>query len=182
MRPAAMAYPLTEEHVTRIESVAVVGAGFMGTGIAESVAAHGFPVRLFDADERQLSSAHQRIAASLDRAVAGGKPTAQARNEALDRIEAMPELPGVGGVDLVVEAVPEDRGLKLEVMTEIEQAVDDHTLVASNTSSIPIAELASVFARRGRVLGLGRNQDGDFASTNRCLRASNRCNRWLRGS
>lgn len=138
----------------RIESVAVVGAGFMGLGIAENAATHGFPVRLVDADEAQVRSAPERIANSLDRAVAGGKLNAEARDQALERIEPTQDLAEIAAVDLVVEAVPEDLAVKLDVMRQIEKTVGEETIVASNTSSIPIAELAAVFARPERVLGL----------------------------
>ncbi len=137
-----------------IESVAVVGAGFMGTGIAESVAVAGLPVVLRDVDDASVVRARGRIEASLGRAVKGGKLDAAAAEETLGRIELTTELSAVANADLVIEAVPEDRTLKLEVMRALDAAVAPQAIVASNTSSIPIAELAQVMQASERVLGL----------------------------
>jgi 3-hydroxybutyryl-CoA dehydrogenase len=138
----------------RIESLAIVGGGFMGLGIAEAAAVRGLPVTVFDVDERQVSSAPSRMAASLDRAVAGGKLSGAERDQALELLRPSGHLGHIADADLVIEAVPENLELKLDVMREIESIVDPATIVASNTSSIPIAELASVFERPERVLGL----------------------------
>jgi 3-hydroxybutyryl-CoA dehydrogenase len=139
---------------SQIESVAVVGGGFMGTGIAESAAVSGLRVVVRDVDEAALERARARIDASLARAVKGGKlDSAQAR-DASEMIDLTTDLEGIAGADLVLEAVPEDQRLKLEVMEAINRVVSDEALVASNTSSIPIAELAQALRRPERVLGL----------------------------
>jgi 3-hydroxybutyryl-CoA dehydrogenase len=140
--------------MNEIESVAVVGAGFMGGGIAESAAVAGIPVIVRDVDEASLSRARERIDTSLARAVRGGKlDDAQAR-EARERIELTTDLEAIAEADLVVEAVPEDERLKLSVMEAIDGVVADGAVVASNTSSIPIAELAQAVSDPTRVLGL----------------------------
>jgi 3-hydroxybutyryl-CoA dehydrogenase len=136
------------------DSVAVVGAGFMGRGIAESALVGGFPVTIHDVHPAQTNAAEGRIAASLDRAVEGGKLSSEAREDALGRLRRASDIAEIDGAGLVIEAVPERLHIKLEVMREIESAVDPRAIVASNTSSIPIAELAAVFARPERVLGL----------------------------
>src|ERR1700733_14761332 len=123
--------------MSEIESVAVVGGGFMGTGIAETVAVAGTPVRVRDVDEESLRRAEGRIEASIARAVRGGKlDDAQAR-AVRERIELTTHLEAVGEADLVVEAVPEVERLKLEGMGAIDGAVADNGIVSSNTSSIP---------------------------------------------
>jgi 3-hydroxybutyryl-CoA dehydrogenase len=137
-----------------IESVAVVGAGFMGAGIAESAAVAGLPVVVRDVDEPSIDRARQRLDASLERAVAGDKLDAAHAAVARDRIELTTDLGAISGADLVIEAVPEDERLKLEVMHAIDGVASDTAIVASNTSSIPIAQLAQAVKNPERVLGL----------------------------
>jgi 3-hydroxybutyryl-CoA dehydrogenase len=137
-----------------IESVAVVGGGFMGTGIAESVAVCGLPVIVRDVDEASVSRAGERIEASLARAVRGGKLSESDAGDVRSRIELTTDLAAIAQADLVVEAVPEDERLKLSVMEAIDGVVSDGAIVASNTSSIPIAELAQAISDPTRVLGL----------------------------
>jgi 3-hydroxybutyryl-CoA dehydrogenase len=137
-----------------IESVAVVGGGFMGVGIAESAAVAGLPVVVRDIDQPSIDRARQRLESSLERAVAGDKLDAAHAAVARDRIELTTELDAIGGADLVIEAVPEDERLKVEVMDAIGGAVSEEVIVASNTSSIPIAQLAQAVKNPERVLGL----------------------------
>jgi len=140
--------------MSEIESVAVVGAGFMGTGIAESVAVAGMPVVVRDVDEASLARAGERIETSLARAVRGGKLDDEHARAARDRLELTTHLEAIGQADLVVEAVPEDERLKLSVMEAIAGVARPDAIVASNTSSIPIAELAQAVHAPSRVLGL----------------------------
>jgi 3-hydroxybutyryl-CoA dehydrogenase len=137
-----------------IESVAVVGGGFMGVGIAESAAVAGLPVVVQDIDQPSIDRARKRLDSSLERAVAGDKLDAAHAAVARDRIDLTTELDAIAGADLVIEAVPEDERLKLEVMHAINDAVDEEAIVASNTSSIPIAQLAQALKNPERVLGL----------------------------
>ena len=137
-----------------IESVAIVGAGFMGTGIAESAAVAGIPVIVRDVDDAALGRARERIDASLARAVRGGKLDASQAAAVREQIDLTTRLESVGEADLVIEAVPEDERLKLAVMGAIDEVVSDGAIVASNTSSIPIAELAQAIGTPQRVLGL----------------------------
>jgi 3-hydroxybutyryl-CoA dehydrogenase len=140
--------------VENIGSVAVVGGGFMGSGIAESVAVAGFPVVLRDVDEPSVERARTRIVKSLERAVAGGKLDEAHAHTASGRIEFTTEIESISGADLVVEAVPEDEQLKVAVMKAIDAVVGEETIIASNTSSIPIAELARAVRGPERVIGL----------------------------
>jgi 3-hydroxybutyryl-CoA dehydrogenase len=140
--------------MTTIESVAVVGGGFMGSGIAEAVAVAGLPVVLRDVDEAALDLARQRIGRSLSRAVEGGKLSREQAAAAEERIALTTELREIAGAGLVVEAVPEDERLKLEVITAVGEVVGEQAIVGSNTSSIPITQLAQAVARPERVIGL----------------------------
>ncbi len=137
-----------------IELVAIVGAGFMGTGIAETAAVAGIPVIVRDVDDAALGRARERIDASLARAVRGGKLDASQAAAVREQIDLTTRLESVGEADLVIEAVPEDEQLKLAVMGAIDEVVSDDAIVASNTSSIPIAELAQAIRTPQRVLGL----------------------------
>ncbi len=140
--------------VDRIDSVAVVGAGFMGSGIAESVAVAGLPVVVCDVDQTAVERARQRIAASLARAVAGGKLDVAHAEVARGRIDLSTDLEAIREADLVIEAVPEDERLKFEVMEAINRVAAGEAIVASNTSSIPIGQLARAMTAPERVLGL----------------------------
>ncbi len=140
--------------MSEIESVAVVGAGFMGTGIAEAVAVAGIPVIIRDVDDAALSRAGDRIDVSLARGVRGGKLDAAGAQTARARIDLTTRIESIGEANLVIEAVPEDERLKLDVMGAIDEVVSDDAIVASNTSSIPIAELAQAIRTPQRVLGL----------------------------
>lgn len=137
-----------------VGKVAVVGGGFMGSGIAESCAVAGVSVSLFEADPERQLGVMAGIEKSLNRAVKGGKMEQQVADEALSKVSVAEDLAEIRGADLVVEAVPEDLDLKIKVMGQVEKAVSENAIVASNTSSIPIAELAAVFTHPERVLGL----------------------------
>jgi 3-hydroxybutyryl-CoA dehydrogenase len=137
-----------------IHSVAVVGAGFMGTGIAEAVAVSGLPVTVLDVDDAALVRARGQIEHSLARGVEGGKLDASHAEVALARIALTTDWEALGGAGLVIESVTEDLDAKLEVMRSIDRVAGEPTIVASNTSSIPIAELAQALRNPERVLGL----------------------------
>ncbi|MHB8692436.1 MAG: 3-hydroxyacyl-CoA dehydrogenase family protein [Solirubrobacteraceae bacterium] len=140
--------------VTEIESVGVVGGGFMGSGIAESVAVAGLPVVLRDIDEVSVSRARSRLDASLERAVRGGKLDAAHASVARERVTFTTDLDQVADADLVIEAVPEEEQLKTAVIGAIGKLVREEAIIASNTSSIPIAQLATSVQRPERMLGL----------------------------
>jgi 3-hydroxybutyryl-CoA dehydrogenase len=140
--------------MSEIECVAVVGGGFMGTGIAESAAVAGLPVIVRDVDDESLARAGERIETSLAGAVRGGKLDDDHARAARERIELTTSLEAIERADLVIEAVPEVEQLKLDVMGAIDDVARADALVASNTSSIPITELAQSIRDPSRVLGL----------------------------
>jgi len=137
-----------------IDRVAVVGGGLMGTGIAESAAVAGLPVIVRDVDEPSIEHARARIESSLARAVRAGKLDGAAADDVRARIELTTELHTIAQADLVIEAVPEQRDLKLAVMSAIDSVIPDRAIVASNTSSIPITELAHALRLPDRVVGM----------------------------
>lgn len=136
-----------------IESVAILGGGFMGAGIAESASVAGFPVVIRELPEF-MAPARTRLEKSLDGAVKRGKLEPAKRDAALARVTITSELKDVGGSDLVIEAAPENLQLKTSIMRELSEIVGHDTVLASNTSSIPIADLAGVVDNPARVLGL----------------------------
>jgi 3-hydroxybutyryl-CoA dehydrogenase len=137
-----------------INSVAVVGAGLMGSGIAESAALAGVDVILRDVDQAGIARAQERIERSLARAVEGGKMRDDEAAAVRARIKLTTDLGEIGGADLAIEAVPEDADLKLEVMAVIGAAVSSEAVIASNTSSIPVTQLAQAVTNPERVVGL----------------------------
>jgi 3-hydroxybutyryl-CoA dehydrogenase len=135
-------------------ALGVVGGGRMGAGIAQVFATVGSDVVLVERDEGAAQAARARIASGLGTAADRGKLPVPAE-EVLARtrvVAAVDELPS--DLDLVVEAVPEQAALKVEVLTAVEGVVSDRTVLASNTSSLPITELAAALAHPGRFLGM----------------------------
>jgi 3-hydroxybutyryl-CoA dehydrogenase len=137
-----------------IEKVAVVGGGLMGSGIAESAARAGMPVTVRDVDEVAVDAARKRLELSLERAVSGGKIDPEESAAIRERIALTSDLADISDADLVIEAVPENADLKVAILADVAAAVSEQTLIASNTSSIPIAQLAAGVPRPQRVLGL----------------------------
>jgi 3-hydroxybutyryl-CoA dehydrogenase len=137
-----------------VRAVAVVGAGFMGSGIAESAARAGIEVKLHEPDPAPLERSRGRIDASVARAVGGGKLTDEEAGALVERIEWTTDLDALGDAELVVEAVIEDASVKGEVFQALDRRLGEDVILASNTSSLPIAQLASWTDHPGRVLGL----------------------------
>jgi 3-hydroxybutyryl-CoA dehydrogenase len=137
-----------------IEKVAVLGGGLMGSGIAESTAVAGLSVIVRDVDATAIGGARRRIEKSLGAAVERGKVDEAAAAEILNRIAYTDELEDIADADLVVEAVPENAELKANILAQVAGIVSEETLISSNTSSIPIAQLAAGLPRPERVLGL----------------------------
>jgi 3-hydroxybutyryl-CoA dehydrogenase len=137
-----------------MERLGIVGAGFMGTGIAESAAAAGIEVALYEPIEPQIEKSRERIATSLDRAVSGGKRTREEADGVLERVSWSSVPEGVAGAELVIEAVVEDVEVKVKTFKQLDGLLPPEVLIASNTSSIPIAGLAASTERPDRVLGL----------------------------
>lgn len=135
--------------------VAVVGAGTMGHGIAQVAAVAGHRVTLFDADAGQASRAIDRIAATLDKGVRLGKVDASVKDAALGRISGSSALEaGIAGAAIVIEAVPEEISLKRSLFREIARIASASSLLATNTSSLSVTEIAGGLPCPERFLGL----------------------------
>lgn len=138
-----------------IERVGVVGAGQMGSGIAEVAVKAGADVLVYDTDEKFTASGQSRITGSLDKAVAKGKLSAEDRDAALGRLRFTTDLADLADRQLVIEAVIEDEDVKTAIFAQLDAIVTDpDAVLASNTSSIPIMKIAAATANPGRVLGL----------------------------
>jgi 3-hydroxybutyryl-CoA dehydrogenase len=137
-----------------IDRLAVVGAGFMGSGIAEAAAAAGVAVTLYEPEQAPLERSRQRLGDSTARAVEGGKRTAEEAEALIGRISYTSSLDELSGADAAIEAVFEDPHVKGEIFKQLDMLLPDARFIASNTSSIPIAELAAFTTRPERIVGL----------------------------
>ncbi|MFL5860339.1 MAG: 3-hydroxybutyryl-CoA dehydrogenase [Solirubrobacteraceae bacterium] len=137
-----------------VSRVAVVGAGFMGSGIAEAAASAGIDVTVYEPESAALDRSRRRLAQSVGRAVSRGKLSDAAAETLTGRIAYTTEFDDLDGVDAVLEAVTEDPRLKGELFQRVDERLPDARFLASNTSSIPIAELAAWTQRPERVIGL----------------------------
>jgi 3-hydroxybutyryl-CoA dehydrogenase len=141
--------------MSAVNVVGVVGAGQMGSGIAEVCARAGLSVKLFDVDSDVIDRGLGRIDQSLGRAERSGRVTAVERTEALDRITAATDLDTLADAGLVVEAAVEDEAVKLDVFRRLDAVVaDPDAILASNTSSIPIMRMAMATSRPAHVIGM----------------------------
>ena len=135
--------------------VAVIGAGTMGAGIAQAAATAGWPTTLTDTRAEALGSARDRIARTLDGAVQRGKLDAAGRDAILARLRTAPGIRAAcEGADLVVEAVLEDLDVKRDVMSQASDWANPSALLATNTSSISIADIAADLPRPERLIGM----------------------------
>ena len=134
--------------------IAVIGAGLMGSGIAQVAAQAGYEVALRDVDQAALTRGLDGIRASQDRMVAKGKLSEQDAADALARIVTTTDLAeAASGAGLVVEAVFESIDVKREVFVQLDQVCGDDTVLATNTSAIPITSIAAVTGRPESVVG-----------------------------
>ncbi len=138
-----------------MENVAVIGAGTMGNGIAHVFAQSGYKVNLIDISQDALDRAVATITKNLDRMIAKEKITEDDKNSTLGNITTYTEMnDGVQGVQLVVEAATENVDLKLKIFKSINDATSDDVILATNTSSISITQIAAVTNRPEKVIGM----------------------------
>ncbi|WP_432197473.1 3-hydroxybutyryl-CoA dehydrogenase [Streptomyces sp. bgisy027] len=138
--------------VTRL---GVVGCGLMGSGIAEIAARGGIDVRVAEANPDALESGRRRLTASLDRGVRRGKLSEQQRDQALARLSFTHDLGDLADRQFVVEAVAENRDIKTAVLGTLAKVMEDPmAILATNTSSIPIVDLAVATERPTHVIGM----------------------------
>ena len=132
-------------------NIAVIGAGTMGNGIAHVFAQHGFPVQLYDLSEKQLEKAMSVIPKNMDRQVQKGTLSADEKAAAFLRIHPVLNLKeGIQEADIIIEAATENEAVKLQIFREIDELARPAAILASNTSSISITQIASVTKHPGR--------------------------------
>jgi len=137
-----------------VKTVGVVGAGTMGNGIAQACATCGVEAVMIDVADAALEKGRAAIAGSLDRLVKKEKLSATDRDAALARVRTTTRYEDLSNVDLVIEAATENPAIKIEILRRIDAIAKPGAIVASNTSSISITQLAAVTARADRFLGM----------------------------
>ena len=142
---------MTIEH---IKTVAVLGAGTMGNGIAHVFARAGYKVILRDVEQRYLDRGVDTIAKNLDREIKKGKLAEAEKETVLGRLVPVTDMSAVANADFLVEAVPEKIEIKRHVLTEADHLLRDDVIIASNTSSIAMTTLAALTKRADRFVGM----------------------------
>ena len=137
-----------------VSTVGVVGAGTMGNGIAQACATAGIDAVMVDVADAAVDKGRAAIAGSLDRLVKKDKLSAADRDAALARVRGTTRYDELAGVDLVIEAATENPAIKLEILRKVDAIAKPAAIVASNTSSISITQLAAVTRRADRFLGM----------------------------
>ena len=139
----------------QINTIAVIGAGIMGRGIAHAAAIAGFKTILEDLLPSSLQRAEKEIRATLDEGIQRGKLGEEERSGALARLKFAESIEeAVAGADLIIEAVPEELETKIEIFTTLDKMAPPRAVLASNTSSLSITELAGVTYRAPRCVGM----------------------------
>lgn len=137
-----------------ISAVGVVGAGTMGHGIAQVAAQAGYSTVLYDVAKELWEKGLQRIAQNLEAGVAKGKVTTEQKAQALERLRGTAELKDLQGCQLVIEAAPEDMALKQKLFQQLSEVAAADAVLASNTSSLSLTEIAAAARHPERVVGM----------------------------
>ncbi|HET6228800.1 MAG TPA: 3-hydroxybutyryl-CoA dehydrogenase [Longimicrobiaceae bacterium] len=140
--------------MSEIRKVAVVGAGTMGNGIVHVFAQNGYDVTMVDVRQEALDAALKTIGGNMDRQIKKGALAEADRDAALGRIASATDLSSAGAADLVVEAATENRDLKFRIFEEMDRVAPEHAILATNTSSISITEIAARTKRPEKVIGM----------------------------
>ncbi|WP_405199376.1 3-hydroxyacyl-CoA dehydrogenase family protein [Christiangramia sp. LLG6405-1] len=138
-----------------MKNIAVIGAGTMGNGIAHTFAQSGYKVHLIDISEDSLKRGMDTISKNLDRMVSKEKISEDDKNNTLSNVSTFTSIAeGVNGVDLVVEAATENTDLKLKIFKDLDKNTEASTILATNTSSISITQIAAAVSNPERVIGM----------------------------
>ncbi|MEK8028108.1 3-hydroxybutyryl-CoA dehydrogenase [Pseudaquabacterium rugosum] len=140
--------------MSSIQTVGVIGAGTMGNGIAQACAVAGVPVIMVDISEAAVQRGLATLASSLERLVKKDKLTAEARDAALARVSTSTDYAALNAAQLVIEAATEQLALKLKILGQLDAQLPAEAIIASNTSSISITQLAAATQRADRVIGM----------------------------
>jgi 3-hydroxybutyryl-CoA dehydrogenase len=136
------------------QSIGIIGAGTMGSGIAQVAALAALPVTLVDVDDARIARGRAAVASSLERMVKKSKLTVAESQAALDRIEGTSDYAALAGRDFVIEAATENAALKLEILRRVDEVAKRDAILATNTSSISVTQLAAATKHPSRVVGL----------------------------
>lgn len=138
-----------------MKNIAVIGSGTMGNGIVHVFAQNGYKVAMIDIKQEALDKAFKTIEKNLDRQIKKGKITEADKKTTIDNITAFTSIKeGVSGAELVIEAATENPKLKFDIFSEVDKLVEPNVILASNTSSISITEIASRTNRPDKVIGM----------------------------
>ncbi|MBS1271308.1 MAG: putative 3-hydroxybutyryl-CoA dehydrogenase [Candidatus Marinimicrobia bacterium] len=137
-----------------IQTIGVIGAGTMGNGIAHVFAQNGYDVQLIDVEQEYLDRALSTVEKNLERQVKKEKITEEEKSTALERIATSTDLQSLESADFVVEAASENEDIKFDIFSKIEEITADNVILATNTSSISITEIAAQTARPDQVIGM----------------------------
>ncbi len=137
-----------------VRKIGVVGCGVMGSGIVEVAAKAGFDVTFVEVDDERIALGRERFEASTAKAVDRGKLTSEERDASLARIAGTTDIADLADADLVIEAATEALDVKLEIFRRLDELTRPDVVLATNTSSIPIAELAANTKRSDRIVGM----------------------------
>jgi 3-hydroxybutyryl-CoA dehydrogenase len=140
--------------IDKIKTVAVLGSGTMGNGIAHVFARAGYKVFLRDVEQRYLDRALDTVSKNLDREIKKGKLPENEKGSVLARIVPVTDMSTVSNADFLVEAVPEKLDIKRHALTEADRLLRDDVIIASNTSSIAMTTLAAMTKRPDRFVGM----------------------------
>ncbi len=138
----------------KIKRIGVIGAGQMGSGIAEVAITSGFEVLMRDVSPDAVEKGRMRIITDFDKRVQKGKMTTTEKEEAIQRLSTTVKVEDFRDCDFIIEAAVESIPLKWEIFKKLEEVVEPKTILASNTSSISITQIASVTRRPDRVIGM----------------------------
>lgn len=137
-----------------IQKVMVIGAGQMGSGIAQVCAMSGYEVLLHDLKDEYVEKGLGTIAKNLSRQVEKGKMESEEKDAILSRLTSSTDLKNAAAVDLVIEAAVENMEIKTRIFAELDEITPRHVILASNTSSLPITEIAAATKRPEKVIGM----------------------------
>ncbi|CAN7349742.1 3-hydroxybutyryl-CoA dehydrogenase [Peribacillus frigoritolerans] len=137
-----------------IQKVMVIGAGQMGSGIAQVCAMSGYEVLLHDLKDEYVEKGLGTIANNLSRQVEKGKMESEEKDAILSRLTSSTNLKNAAAVDLVIEAAVENMEIKTRIFAELDEITPRHVILASNTSSLPITEIAAATKRPEKVIGM----------------------------
>lgn len=136
-----------------VKKLYVVGSGAMGSGIAQTAATHGIEVIMNDISEEFVARGYAKIQKSLEKAVAKGRMTEEAKEAALANLTTSTNLEDAADVDMVIEAASENKEIKLGIFRKLDEICKPEAILASNTSSLPITEIAAATKRPEQVIG-----------------------------